>query len=62
MTAVAVRRLMTAVMIAVMTVMIEGQGQILRIDSKIDRIVDHQDDIPILSQAKIAVQIIIHRP
>jgi hypothetical protein len=53
---------MTAVMIAVMTVVIEGQGQILRIDNKIDRIVDHQDDIPILSQAKIAVQIIIHRP
>jgi hypothetical protein len=62
MTAKAVHRLMTTAMIAVMTAVIEGQGQIHRIDNKIDRIVDHQDDIPILTQAKVAVQIIIHQP
>jgi hypothetical protein len=61
MIAVAVHRLTTAVMIAVMTAVIEGQGQIHRIDNKIDRTVDHQDDIPILSQAKIVVKIIIHQ-
>jgi hypothetical protein len=57
-TAVAVRRLMTTVM----TVVIKGQGQIHKIDNSIDRIVDHQVEIQILDQVKIAVQTIILQP